>query len=277
MDLNSTRRNSPRGVEGHRVLDRFLDVLEAIVAGAPETSLESVSAVTGLPKPTVHRILAGLARRGYVVAMGRGLYAPGAQLLMLLGRTHGSLGYPRVAHPYLVHLQGQTRHTIHFGLLVGGEVVYVDKLEADRQDRLTSMVGMRLALHSTAIGKVILAHLPDARRDSLLDSTPLTSYTRHTVTDRARLLTELAGIQRQGFALDNEENEYGVRCVSAPVFGHRGDVVGAISVSGRSQLFSTSQASKFSSAVIATANRISTALGATSPEGVDRDLELRLA
>jgi IclR family acetate operon transcriptional repressor len=277
MDSNSTRRNPASGVEGHRVLDRFLDVLEAIVAGAPETSLESVAAVTGLPKPTVHRILAGLARRGYVVAIGRGLYAPGAQLLMLLGRTHGSLGYPRVARPYLVQLQSLTRHTIHFGLLVGGEVVYVDKLEANRQDRLTSMVGMRLALHATAIGKVILAHLPDASRDALLASTPLTPYTRHTVTNRARLQSGLTLIRRQGFALDNEENEDGVRCVSAPVFGHRGDVVGAISVSGRAQLFSASQASKFSSAVIATANRISTALGATSPGGAESDLELRLA
>jgi IclR family acetate operon transcriptional repressor len=277
MDSHSARRNPGESTEGHRVLDRFLDVLEAIVAGAPETSLESLAAVTALPKPTAHRILAGLARREYVVALGHGLYAPGAQLLILLGRTHRALGYPLVARPYLLQLQSLTQHTIHFGLLVGGEVVYVDKLEGDRQDRLTSMVGMRLALHSTAIGKVILAHLPDARRDSLLATRPLTSYTRHTVTDRDRLHSELTKIQLQGFALDNEENEDDVRCVSAPVFGHRGDVIGAISVSARAQLFSSAQAAKSSSTVIAAANRISEALGASPPKRSGSELELKLA
>jgi IclR family transcriptional regulator, acetate operon repressor len=266
MKSDSTTRNSTQTSVDRGVLDRFLDVMEAIVAGAPETSLEEIAGLTSLPKPTAHRILAGLSRRGYVVALGRGLYAPGAQLLMLLGRAHSSLGYPRVARPYLLRLQHVAHRTIHFGLLVGGEVVYIDKLEKDRPDRMASVVGMRLPLHSTAIGKVILAHLPVATRESMLDVAPLTQFTVHTITDRAHLQSEIALIASQGFALDNEENEDGIRCVGAPIFCHRGDVVGAISVTAPAFQLSRAHAEQLAPEVMATAANISEALGAAAPE-----------
>jgi DNA-binding IclR family transcriptional regulator len=259
MEGSSAQRNPSRPRPGTTALDRSLDVLESILANAPEVRLATVAAQTGFPKATVHRIIAVWARRGYVASTRRGSYGPGAQLFTAAGMAHAALDYSRVALPLLSRLRDYTDDTIHLGLRLGDEAVYVHKLEARRPYHMVSVVGMTLSLHCTAIGKAILAHATD--REQVLRRLRLEERTSQTITDRGKLKADLNTARRRGFAIDDEENEEGVRCVGAPVFDYHGEVVGAISVSAPAVVFSLDQAIALGPHLIETSTAVSLALG----------------
>ena len=145
-------------------VDKALSVLEALVDGAPSSTLAEISSKSGLAKPNTHAILKILVRRAYAHTPGDGTYEPGTQILALAGHILGTLDYARRARPALLALQDQFPETVHLGVLSGVELFYDEKLEARRPYRLASTVGMRLPLHCTAIGKVVLAELPAYER-----------------------------------------------------------------------------------------------------------------
>ena len=208
-------------------LGKSLTVLEMLVSAAPQATLAAIADGAGLGKPTTHRILQQLVARGYARTDGDGSYGPGPQILALSGQVLATLDYQSHARAALWELQTKVPETIHLAILSGRDLFYADKLEGMRPYRMASRIGMRLEPHSSAIGKAVLAYLPAEECDALLEGRILTAQTSRTITDRA----ELAAIRDCGFAVDDEENEDGVRCVGAPVFGVTGRVVGAISVS----------------------------------------------
>lgn len=259
MERDSAARNSRTPVFP-TALDRGLDVLESVLAESPETGLGAIASSTGLPKPTVHRILGVLVRRGYAATAGHGRYGPGAQVFTSAGLAQEAWDYSRVARPLLEELRSNTCDTIHLGRRLGDEAVYVDKWEGSRPFQMTSGIGMRLPLHCTAIGKAILAFAAD--RDQLLSRLRLDDRARRTITDLGDLVVELDSVRRRKFALDNEENEDGVLCVGAPVFDYRGVVVGAISVSAPAFSFKEEDARALAPLIIEAADEVSLALGA---------------
>jgi IclR family transcriptional regulator, KDG regulon repressor len=191
--------------------EKTLAVLDALaVRDDGADRLADVAARAGLPRSTVHRILQRLVERGYARAEGDGRYVAGARVLALAGDALHDLHRGRVA-PILEALRDDVGHTVHLALLTGDEATYVEKLESrDSGYELASRVGMRLALHRTAIGKAILATLPD---------------------DGRLAATERQQIRERGYALDDQENERNVRCVGAAVLDERGRPTGAVSVS----------------------------------------------
>jgi DNA-binding IclR family transcriptional regulator len=243
-------------------LDRVLTVLEVLADAAPSISLGEIATRTGFPKPTAHRILQVLIRRGYAEAAGAGAYEPGARILELAGRMRAALDLARRARPALEELRRQTPETIHFAILSGSEAVYVEKLEGSRAYRLTSAVGNRLPLHSTAIGKAILAHLPDGEWLSFVSSGQLVARTPNTITDVDVLARELERVRARGFSIDDEENEESTYCIGAAVFGSTGRVLGGISVSGPRFQFLPDDARALAPALVAAAAGVSRALGA---------------
>jgi IclR family acetate operon transcriptional repressor len=152
--------------------------------------------------------------------------------------------------------------TVHFGAFSGADLVYVDKLEARRAYRMASTIGMRLPFHCTAIGKAVLAELSPDVRSNLLSDVGLPRRTSRTITETGLLDAELARIKHKGFALDNEENEDGVRCVAAPVFGALAGVIGGISVSAPAFELPEVQLEWVASFVIEAAAEVSLSLGA---------------
>lgn len=191
--------------------EKTLAVLDALaVRDDGADRLADIAARAGVPRSTAHRILQRLVERGYARAEGDGRYVPGARVLALAGETLRELDRGRVM-PILEALRDDVGHTVHLALLTGAEATYVEKLEArDSGYQMASRVGMRLALHTTAIGKSMLAALPGDRRVSA---------------------TERRQIRERGYALDDQENERNVRCVGAAVLDERGRPVGAVSVS----------------------------------------------
>jgi IclR family acetate operon transcriptional repressor len=244
-------------------VEKALDVLEALSETGPEVELAGIAAATSLSKPTAHRMLQILIRRGYAQQIADGVYGPGSRMLYLAGRVASHLDYAAVARPALKVLQERSPDTVHFAMLFGNYAVYVEKLDGRRAYTMASVIGAPLPLHSTAIGKAILANLPPARVAELLGDEPLARRTGHTIVDRELLAAHLRMIAARGFAVDDEENEQGIRCVGAAVFDRVNRVRGAVSLSAPSFDLSLDAAHAAGPRVVEAARSVSLSLGAS--------------
>lgn len=186
----------------------------------------------GLHRSSMYRILSVLQRWGYVRQDPQTMqYGLGWHLMVMADRIDLYQELPRLAMPYLEELMRRTRETTHLMALDGDEVCYLAKVESPETIRMASRVGARMPAVSTAGGKVLLAGLGAAKRERLIRSIELKRYTSNTITDREELLRVLEEVARQGWAIDNEENENGVCCVAAPVTRADGSVVAAVTLS----------------------------------------------
>jgi DNA-binding IclR family transcriptional regulator len=210
---------------------RSFAVLEALVASERSASLIDIVKTCALPKPTVYRMLAMLEAAGLVVRdPGAARYAPGPRLAALgLGiMQNGSLSSAR--HAILAQLVEQIGETCNFTMLHGGEVMYLDRVEAAWPLRMNLTSGSRVPLHCTASGKLLLAYLPKPSRDRLLGTLSYRSYTESTLADRKSLEAELSRIRKVKYATDNEEFHAGLVCVAVPTRGPGGRPCAAIAV-----------------------------------------------
>lgn len=240
-------------------IDKALAVLEAI---AVHQRVTDIAAATGVSKSTVHRILQSLVEWGFARPDGSGGYEPGPRILTLAGQVLNRFDPARQASGVLRALHERTGYTTHFAIRNGDEAVYVEKLEGRRPYQMTSRVGMSLRLHCTAIGKAILARLSDEEVLAIAARTRLEGRTPNTLTSDEDLLAHLAGVRARGYAIDDEENEPGVRCVAAAVFDHTGRVIGGISVSALALDASRERLESLGPEIAAAAREVSQALGA---------------
>ncbi|MCW2878899.1 MAG: IclR family transcriptional regulator [Sphaerisporangium sp.] len=240
-------------------IDKALAVLEAI---ADHHRVTDIAAATGVSKSTVHRILQSLVEWGFARPDGAGGYEPGPRILTLAGRVMSRFDPSRQASTALRALHESTGYTTHFGIRSGDEAVYVEKLEGRRPYQMLSRVGMSLRLHSTAIGKAILAELGDDEVRAVSGRTGLLRLTPDTLTTVDDLLAHLAKVRALGYAMDDEENEPGIRCLGAAVFDHTGRVLGGISISSLAMDMARQGLEELAPAVIAAAREVSLALGA---------------
>ncbi|MFI5915922.1 IclR family transcriptional regulator [Dactylosporangium sp. NPDC051541] len=239
-------------------IDKALTVLEAL---AEHSRLTDIAAASGLPKSTVHRILQSLIGWGFALADGNGGYLPGPRILTLAGRVMSRFDPAQHARAALRDLRDRTGMTVHFAIRGGDEIVYVDKIEGRRPYQMKSRVGMSVPLHTTAIGKVVLAQLDDAETAAIVGRTGLAAITARSITDPAVLREQLGAARVHGYAVDDGENDTEIRCIGAAVFDHTGNVLGGISISALS--FELDLASEALIAeVTAAADAVSLALGA---------------
>ena len=226
-DGSGARNRSKDG--GIASVERALDVLEGLAASADEVSLSELAARTGMPLTTTHRLVKTLETRGYVRRGGARRYGLGAPLIGLgeaASRLFGSRARPFLAE--LVELSGETAN---LALLEGDHVVYVANVPSRHKMRMFTEVGNRVLPHCTAVGKVLLAHLPEGQAEQVLRRSGMPRRTAYTVTDISELLRQLEVIRTAGYAIDAGEEEVGVRCFAVPVLASRG-AIAAMSVSG---------------------------------------------
>lgn len=224
----------PRSPGTVQSIDRALDVLEVLARGEGPVGVGEIAAATGLPQGTAHRLLRSLRTRGYVRHDGARKYALGAAALRLGDAAQRSLS--RSARPYLAELVGVSGETANLAVLEGDDVVYVAQVPSPRTVRMFAEVGRHVPAHSTAVGKVLLSAMSRERALALTRRVGLPRMTAHTITSTTEFVKELARVQEQGFAVDDEEQEVGVRCVAVRV-GHRDAAVAALSVSGPAERF----------------------------------------
>jgi IclR family acetate operon transcriptional repressor len=213
-----------------RSLERAFELLEHLADGGGELTLSELSERSGLPMPTIYRLMRTLVNRGYVRQQPSKRYALGPRLIRLgdlAGRLLGTW-----ARPALAELVDEVGETANMAVLEGDEVVYVAQVPSRHSMRMFTEVGRRVQPHCTGVGKALLAQLPVPAAQAIIDRTELVAHTPRTLTDPSALMAELDRIRVQGYALDDEEQELGVRCVAVPMIGAPAPT--ALSVSGPS-------------------------------------------
>jgi IclR family acetate operon transcriptional repressor len=228
-DTSATPKRARRSVQS---VDRALDLLEALAAAEGEVSITALAARTSLHVSTVHRLLSTLLRRGYVRQNPEtSRYYAGAKLATLSeGRSRFGELRLRV-RPVLRSITEATRETANLVVLDDLAAVYIETVPSPQVVRLFTQAGNRVPLHATGAGKALLAALPTARRDGVLDRIELRAYTPHTIVDPTALRRALEEVRERGYAIDDEEYDDGVRCVAVPVTGGPNELIGAISIS----------------------------------------------
>jgi DNA-binding IclR family transcriptional regulator len=241
---------------------KALDILECLAVADRPLSTQEIAQRCGLPRPTAYRLLTTLLARDYVtICPGSGHYQIGAKMLSLGNNFLDRLDLPELARADLRELSQVARETVHLGVLDGIEVLYVGKVDGPQSVRMHSTIGARSPLHSTAMGKAILAFLPLEQRMALLGQITLVPRTPSTIIDRGGLVKHLELVRTQGYAVDDIENEEGIRCVGAPIFDHTGQVKAAVSISGPAYRLSNSRLEELSQPVIKAGMAISNKLG----------------
>ncbi|MEV6124632.1 IclR family transcriptional regulator [Streptomyces sp. NPDC052077] len=198
------------------MLEKAALILESFSPDGGAFRLTELSARTGLPKPTVHRLAVDLVRLGWLERSGPH-YRLGPKLFELGSLVPYRLDLRETALPFLQDLFEATRETVHLGVREGLEVVYLERIHGHEAPALPSRIGGSLPLSCTAVGKVLLAFSGGELADELL-SRPLPSLTPHSITDPARLRTALEKIRVSGLAYEEQESTPGVSCIAAPVF-----------------------------------------------------------
>jgi IclR family acetate operon transcriptional repressor len=244
-----------------KTVEKALRVLLHLGTVRRELSLGEVARGVGLHPSTTHRLLSVLGRHGFAQGGAvRGHYVLGLRLTELGHAALDTLEIRAKARPILEGLAEATRETVHLMLLDGQTGLYVDRVESPQRVRVASSVGHREYLHCSAVGKAILAYLPPVRLTQIV-ARGLPRMTPRTIRQPGRLRRHLAGVARLGYAIDNEEGESGIRCIGAPVFDHRGDVIASVSVAGPAYRLPEAQLVAWSPRLIEAVAAISAALG----------------
>ncbi len=212
-------------------VDRALDLVEALAAADGEVSITALAARTNLHVSTVHRLLSTLLRRGYVRQNPETSRYYAGPKLATLAEGRSRFGEMRMrARPILHAITEATRETANLVVLDDAAAVYIETVPSPQVVRLFTAVGNRVPLHATGAGKCLLAALPTAARDALIERLDLRPYTPQTIVDAAALRRALDEARERGYTLDDEEYDEGVRCIAVPVPGSVG-AAAAISVS----------------------------------------------
>jgi len=243
------------------VLVKALDVLEAL-AQHGTLSLSELGQQVGQPKSSVFRYLVTLEERGYVRRNpDTEQYSLGIKLIELGNLVATQFNVHDEAIGLMRQLLDKFRETVNLAILEDGRVVYLEILEGTQSVRMAARPGQRDFAHSTAIGKSMLAHLSDEDCTAILRRHGLPAMTEATITTLEGLQAELARVRERGYAVDNMENEPGVRCVGAPIFNHQGEVIAAISVSGPAIRITPSQVETIGRELVIATRTISERLG----------------
>jgi len=211
---------------------KALAILETLATARRPLGVSDISALQNMPKPTAHRIVRMLESEGLLQREpGKRHFVPGARLMQLgLGIVSASmLQAPR--HAILESLSSRIGETCNFGVMVGTNTVYLDRVESAWPLGLRFEPGSRVPLHCTAMGKLFLSMLPARKRAALLRTLPLHPYTDVTIIDPVRLERELDKIRSLKISTDNQEFLAGVVCVAVPVNGPQGQPVAALAIS----------------------------------------------
>lgn len=214
-----------------QTLDRAFDIVELLSREAGGLNLTEISARVGLNKSTAHRILASLLERGYVEKLEQGkVYRLGLEFIELSSSFLNSLELKTEAQPYLNQLSKQTGQTVFMAILQDADVVYIDKVESFNSLRRYQIIGKRMPLYATSLGKALLTGMTDAEIVKLFERRKMQKITVHTLDNIHDLLKEVELARKRGWSHDNQENELGTMCVGAPVYDYRNMVVAAVSV-----------------------------------------------
>jgi len=214
-------------------VERALAMLEAVAHEPEGLSNAEISRKLQIPKSSASYILRTLEKQGYLHRDGEsGKYRVGLKILSLSRGALSGIDVREVALPIMRHLVDKTNLTCHLAILDGPEAVYIEKVEPTGFIRMDTWVGRRMRVHATSVGKSLVAHIPQPQLEKILADRAMERRTPKTICTLPRLLKELEKVRTQGYAVDDEENNLGARCVGAPIFNQQGRIEASLGLSG---------------------------------------------
>jgi IclR family KDG regulon transcriptional repressor len=241
---------------------KTFEIIEFLSRHQNNIGLRDLARELDMPPSTAHRFISSLKDIGYVKQDPKtSKYRLSLKFAWLGSKVLKSVQVADLAKPFMEELTAKTNETTHLGVLDGLELVYVAKTDGNQAINMSSRVGHRGPLYSTAIGKVILAFMPEGERSDVFDQLVISPRTNRTIANTDRLIQQLEDVRRNGYAIDDEENETGIRCIGAPIFNHKGLVVAALSLSGWKVTMTNERMSTLPQDLMITTSKISEELG----------------
>jgi DNA-binding IclR family transcriptional regulator len=253
------RTQASRATGGAKALVKGLALVDATAAADGPLELGELLEASGLPRATVLRLIDVLLEQRVLQRAGRA-YALGPRLAVWGQRYLDGLDVRAYAEDLMRALADETRETCYLGIRDGRRVLYVAKADSPQAVQPAARIGTRNPLHSTGIGKALLAFEAPGDAAAYADG-PLEAKTPNTIVDRDRLIAEMDLTRERGYSIDDVENEDGVRCVAAPVRDHAGQVVAALSVSAPAYRFALEDLPRLAPGVQAAAMELSRRIG----------------
>lgn len=236
---------------------KALNVLDDLAAMGHPARFTDLLARNQLPKATLHRLLQTLTSQGMLsYDSERQVYSLGFRLVRLAHAAWKQSTLGVVARPHMDGLAQKVGETIHLAQLDNGQVLYVDKRNANATIEMFSEAGKIGPAYCTGIGKAMLAALDGPQQAHAIALQPFHAYTKNTITTRRALLAELVHIRKVGIALDREEHEPQIICAAVPILSVNGHLIGGISITGSTQRHVLEDLEKFKPALIDTAEKI---------------------
>lgn len=243
-------------------VDRALQIIDFFTGPQSELGITEISELIGLGKSTVYGLVNTLLKAGYLEQNPENKrYRLGIRLFELGSIVQSRIDVREIARPYLEKLSMDFNMTVHMGIYRDWEMVYIDKVDSPNTRIVYSQVGKRAPMYCTGIGKAVLAGMSPADIQYILKTQPLEALTEHTLTEPDSILDELEKVRKQGYAVDNEEVELGLRCVAVPVYDYHKKPVAAVSISSAAAYLNDDKIIDAAKALQETAKEISKKMG----------------
>lgn len=247
-------------------LVRALNLLKVVARADDGLTLTEAAKRASLPVSSAHRLLSTLQQERFVRFdhectrwfVGVEAFAAGAGFLR-------SRDLATVARPYMRHLMEESGETVSLAVEDGGQVIYLAQIECRQLMRALASPGQRAPLHSSAVGKAILAYAPSERQDSVISALKLERFTERTLTTLQGFRQALTEAHKRQFALDDEEYAIGLRCVAAPIFNEAHEAIAAISLSGPKARVTDGRMKALAELAQAAAGKITREFGGSAP------------
>jgi IclR family transcriptional regulator, KDG regulon repressor len=246
-------------------VERALQILDLFDEYSAELKITEISTRMNLNKSTIHSLLKTLQKHGYIQQNAEnGKYKLGLKLYERGNLVVESMDIRAISRKHLQQLSAKTGHTLHLVIMDGKAAVYVDKIVGTTANVLYSKIGRRVPIHSTGVGKALVAFKTDEEIEQIFDRYTLEKRTPRTITTKQDLFIELKQIRERGFSFDHEENELGISCIAIPVRNHTGQVVTAFSISMPTPKLNSEQIESIVPMMKDVGEKISKELGYTS-------------
>ena len=268
--MTTTEKPAKTGAERSgqvQSLVRALRLLQEVAEPGDGITLTEVANRVGLPVSSAHRLLSTLQLEGFVRFDGeRTLWFVGVKAFTVGNAFLRARDLVQVARPYMRGLMEQCDETVNLAVEDSGQIIYLAQIECRQMMRALASPGARVPMHSSAVGKVLLAFTPANALAPIVDRMKLERFTANTITARERFDKTLRDIRKQGFGFDDEEHAIGLRCVAAPIFNEAREAIAGISLSGPAARVTDRRFRELAEMVQRTARVITREYGGKPPE-----------
>jgi len=246
-------------------LEKAIAIIETLFKHDEAIGVSELCKMVDIPKTSVFFILNTLDQHEYITKTEDGKYKLGTKFLNIGLTLLSKIEIRELAKPFMNKLLHDTGFTVHLAVLDNGEAMYLEKVENGKFVKFSTYVGQRLPLHASGVGKAMAAYIPDAELDLILETRGMPEKTENTITNAAEFKKALNDIRSQGYSIEDEEGESGIRCIGSAIFDHRGQLKAAISITGLRTDMPIQQIPLLGALVNQTALSISQRLGYSLP------------